>query len=424
MNPRRIALEALLDIVERGAYANLVIKKRCATLPERESAQVASLVYTTLDHLLTVDYYLSHYTKGAQKPAVRMILRMGACELLFRATPAHAAVSESVQLAREIGKGALTGFVNAVLRALDRARDALPPLPTEPVERLSIQYSYPAWIVREWLEAYGETQAEALLASPAAPVEVRAQWPCTRDELRAALPVASRPGLWDENALLLESGFDFASSPLYAEGKLAIMGQAAMLACRALGELKGLRVLDACAAPGGKAAYLASLCQNEIALTCLELHAHRKALLERTLERMRVAADIRMQDASVYDAAFDGAFDAVLLDAPCSGLGLLADKPDIRYTKSDGDVESLAALQSLLLDVCCRYVRPGGLLLYATCTISRRENEGQIAAFLARTPAFSLERMPLPLENDGALQLLPHVHHTDGFYLARMRKCF
>ena len=131
-----------------------------------------------------------------------------------------------------------------------------------------------------------------------------------------------------------------------------------------------------------------------------------------------------MQDASVYDAAFDGAFDAVLLDAPCSGLGLLADKPDIRYTKSDSDVESLAALQSLLLDVCCRYVRPGGLLLYATCTISRRENEGQIAAFLARTPAFSLERMPLPLENDGALQLLPHVHHTDGFYLARMRKCF
>lgn len=423
MNARRQALDALCDITDRGAYANLRVKQLHGMLPEREARLAAALVYHTLDHLLTIDYYLSHFVQGAQKPVIRGILRLGVCELLFLSTPAHAAVSESVSLVREVGKPALSGFVNAVLRTIDRNRTSLPPLPKEPVKRLSIQYSYPEWIVSEWLAVYGETETELLLSRPESPMELRPQYPCTPEELRQALPVESAVNRWDENSLRLAHGFDIASFLLFQEGKCTVMGESAMLACRALGEMTGKSVLDACAAPGGKSAYLASLTRGNLRLTCFELHPHRKALLDQTLARLHVCADTIEKDATEFDPALEQAFDGVLIDAPCSGLGLLGDKPDIRYSKSDADVAALAEIQARILETCARYVKLHGVLVYATCTISRRENERQIDSFLSRHPEFSLERLPIPIENGGSLQLLPHVHQTDGFYLARMIRC-
>ena len=423
MNARRHALNALCDVTDRGAYANLRIKQLFHDLPERDAKYAAALVYTVLDHLLTVDYYLSYFVKGRQKPIIRGILRMGVCELLYLSTPSHAAVSECVQLTKDVGKGALSGFVNGVLRRIDRERDSLPPLPKKPCERLSVQYSYPEWIVAEWLHAFGEEQTEALLSRKSAPIEVRAQYPFARDELKQALPVESRINELDENSLALASGFDIASSPLFIEGKFTVMGQSAMLACRALGYVKGKRVLDACAAPGGKSAYIASLCENDVSLTCLELHPHRKELLDKTLERLHVQADTRVFDATEFDPDYESAFDAVLIDAPCSGLGLLGDKPDIRYSKSDADIDALVLIQEKILDVCCRYVKPDGVLVYATCTISARENEKNVESFLSKHSEFTLEQIPLPLTNGGMLQLLPQIHDTDGFFIARMRRC-
>lgn len=423
MNTRRQALDALCDITDRGAYANLRVKQLGATLPEREANMAAALVYHTLDHLLTIDYYLSHFVKGAQKPIVRGILRLGVCELLYLSTPAHAAVSESVALTKEVGKAGLSGFVNAVLRNIDRSRDALPAFPEEPVARLSIQYSYPAWIVREWVERFGLAEAESLLSHPASHLEVRAQYPFTREELQKALPVPSEINRLDENSLSLTGGFDLAAHPLFLEGKFTVMGESAMLACRALGDVAGKRVLDACAAPGGKSAYLYSLARNVISLTCFELYPHRKELLDKTLARLHVSAETFCKSAAEYDPAYDAAFNAVLIDAPCSGLGLLGDKPDIRYSKSDADVVSLVAIQKEILSVCSRYVKPGGLLVYATCTISARENEEQIRAFLEANRAFTPEEIPIPVENEGQIQLLPHVHGTDGFFITRMRRC-
>ena len=423
MNPRRQALDALCDVTERGAYANLRVKQLHNLLPEREAKLAAALVYHTLDHLLTIDYYLSHFVQGNQKPVIRGILRLGVCELLFLSTPAHAAVSESVSLVREVGKPALAGFVNAVLRNVDRSRNALPPLPKEPLKRLSIQYSYPEWIVSEWLSIYGEAQTEALLSRPESPMELRPQYPYTVSELQAALPVESAVNRWDPNSIRLSRGFDIASFPPFLAGSCTVMGESAMLACRALGDMKGNHVLDACAAPGGKSAYLASLAQGDIRLTCFELHAHRKELLDRTLRRLHVSAETFEKDASEFDPAFESAFDGVLIDTPCSGLGLLGDKPDIRYSKSDADVTALAEVQRRILETCARYVRPGGVLLYATCTISARENERQVESFLSRHAEFQMEQLPNCPENDGMLQLLPHVHGTDGFFLARMVRC-
>ena len=423
MNARRQALDALCDITDRGAYANLRVKQLTSSLPEREAKLAAALVYHTLDHLLTIDYYLAHFVKGAQKPVIRGILRLGVCELLFLSTPAHAALNESVTLTKEVGKSGLSGFVNAVLRNIDRSRASLPPFPAEPVARLSIQYSYPEWIVREWVNRFGESATEALLSRPQSAIEVRAQDPFTREEMQAALPVKSTVNRLDENSLSLESGFDLAANPLFQEGKFTVMGESAMLACRALGDMRGKRVLDACSAPGGKSAYLASLMQNDIDLTCFELHPHRKELLDKTLARLHVSAETLVKDAAEYDPAFEAAFDGVLIDAPCSGLGLLGDKPDIRYSKTDADISALIEIQKRILEACARYVKPNGVLVYATCTISLRENEEQIAAFLREHKEFALEQIPISLANDGQIQLLPHVHNTDGFYIARMRRC-
>ena len=423
MNTRRQALDALCDITDRGAYANLRVKQLTSSLPEREAKLAAALVYHTLDHLLTIDYYLSHFVKGTQKPVIRGILRLGVCELLFLSTPAHAALNESVTLTKEVGKSGLSGFVNAVLRNIDRSRDSLPPFPPEPVQRLSIQYSYPEWIVREWVSRFGEAQAEKLLSHPVSSISVRAQYPFTREELQKALPVASKINPLDDNSLSLESGFDLASHPLFQEGKFTVMGEGAMLACRALGDMKGKRVLDACSAPGGKSAYLASLMENDVDLTCLELHPHRKELLDKTLARLHVAAQTRVMDAAVLDPTMEHGFDGVLIDAPCSGLGLLGDKPDIRYSKTDADVSALVTIQKRILETCAQYVKPGGVLVYATCTISARENEEQIAAFLRTHSEFTPEVIPVSLPNDGQMQLLPHEHNTDGFFIARMRRC-
>ena len=423
MNTRRQALNALCDITDRGAYANLRVKQLTASLPEREANLAAALVYHTLDHLLTIDYYLAHFVKGTQKPVIRGILRLGVCELLFLSTPAHAAINESVSLTKEVGKEGLASFVNAVLRNIDRNRASLPPFPTEPVARLSIQYSYPEWIVREWVARFGETQAEALLSRPASRLEVRAQYLFTTEELQQALPVSSEVNQLDQNSLSLASGFDLASHPLFQEGKFTVMGESAMLACRALGDMTGKRVLDACSAPGGKSAYLASLAKNDIHLTCFELHPHRKELLDKTLARLHVSAETQIRDAAVFDPALEQTFDGVLIDAPCSGLGLLGDKPDIRYSKSDADITALVAIQKSILETCARYVKPGGILVYATCTISRRENEEQVEAFLRAHSEFTAEEIPIPLANNGQIQLLPHEHHTDGFFIARMRRC-
>ena len=424
MNVRREALNAFMDIAYRGAYANLRMKTLSSVLPDSQAKWASALVYTALDHRLTSEYYLSSYVRDHCKPVIRAILCLGATELLFFSTSDHAAVSEYVNLTKSVGKAPLAAFVNAVLRALARDNEAgsLPPLPTEPKQRLSVQFSYPLWLVSEWVDTYGEAFTQQLLSSPQAKPTIRAQFPYTTEELCKSLSVPSERGIYDPNALVLENGTDFTALPEFTDGRMTIQSESAMLVCRALGDVSGKAVLDACAAPGGKSAYLASLTENTVRLTCMELHEHRVELIRRTFERLHVAAEIVHADAAVLNGAYCGRFDAVLVDAPCSGLGLTHDKPDIRYAKSDADIVSLCEIQKSILSACAEYVKPNGVLVYATCTISKRENEDCVRSFLASHSDFALEALPIPICNDGTVQLFPHIHGLDGFFIARMRR--
>ena len=409
-SPRRDALEILMDVVEGGAYANLRLKelRREPSL----TAYISSLVYTTLEHVRWADYMLSFYVKP-QKKVIRNILRLAVAELFFMDTPDHAVVNGAVELTKECGKGSLSGLVNGVLRRMLREKDNLPPLPQEPVARLSIQYGCPEWIVREWIGRFGEAATIQLLRFEPPAMEIRAQHPYTSKELSEQLSVPFVRGKVDENCFRLNQSI-LSSLSLFQEGKIAVQGEGAMAICRFMGDMRGRKVLDACAAPGGKSAYLWSLTEGDIDLTCYELHPHRVALMERTFARLHVQARCEAKDASLVPEDAAPCFDAVLLDVPCSGLGLLREKPDVALHRQEQDIDALCRTQASLLNGCARLVRPGGKLCYSTCTISLRENEQQVEAFLQAHKEYTL---------DDQRQLLPQRDATGGFYMARMTRC-
>ena len=410
-SPRRDALQVFMDVVEDGAYANLRLKE--VRRSPSEQAYVRSLVYTALEHLRWADYMLAFYVKP-QKKVVRSILRLGVAELFFMDTPDHAAVNGAVALAKECGKGAMSGLVNGVLRRMLREKDCLPPLPDEPVSRLSILHGCPEWVVEEWLGRFGEAETISLLSYDPPALEIRAQHPYTSEALAQALTVPYARGQVDENCFRLRESLLLSSLPLFSEGKITVQGEGAMAICRCMGDMRGKKVLDACAAPGGKSAYLWSLTGGNVDLTCWELHPHRVELMERTFARLHVQAKCEVRDASCLPEGVAPAFDGVLLDVPCSGLGLLKEKPDVALHRAENDVDALCRTQAALLDSCARLVKPGGVLCYSTCTISLRENEQQVEAFLKARSEYTLEDQR---------QLLPQRDGTGGFYMARMKRC-
>ena len=410
-SPRREALQVFMDVVEDGAYANLRLKD--VRRAPAEQAYISSLVYTALEHIRWTDYMLSFYVKP-QKKVFRNILRLAVAELFFMDTPDHAVVNGAVELTRECGKGALSGLVNGVLRRMLREKDSLPPLPEEPAARLSIQYGCPRWIIAEWLDRFGEAETVQLLSYVPPAMEIRAQYPFTSAELAQQLPVPYTRGQVDENCFRLSESILLSSLPLFQEGKIAVQGEGAMAICRFLGDVRGKKVLDACAAPGGKSAYLWSLTEGNVDLTCYELHTHRLELMLRTFDRLHVRAKCEVKDASAIPEDAAPCFDAVLLDVPCSGLGLIREKPDVALHREEQDIAALCRIQAALLDSCARLVDPGGILCYSTCTISLRENEQQVETFLKAHTEFAL---------DDQRQLLPQRDGTGGFYMARMKRC-
>ncbi len=432
MSARRVAFNVLLE-VGAGAYANLSLKQALSKLDPREAAWVSAAVYTVLDHRMYLDYVIDHFANGRLKLQIREILRLGVCQLLYMNVPDSAACNESVQLAKEIGKGALSGYVNGIMRNICRNRDHLPPLPEDTKQRLILQYSYPEYIVEEYLFEYGEAFTEAMLShTEGHGMTVRAQHPYTSEALEAELErrnLGYERGKLAKDAFKLTKGFDVSQEPLFFEGKIAVQSESAMLVCRALNVRPGMRVLDACAAPGGKTAYLADLMQNTGEIAAWELHEHRAELMKKTFERLGVCnAEIVVRDASEYVETYEGKFDVVLIDAPCSGLGVLG-KPDARYAKSGAIIEELSKLQSAILNACCRYVKPGGVLVYATCTISKRENEAVVRRFLDShgefIPADLAPVVPSEMEaraKEGMIQLFPHLDGTEGFFFAKMER--
>lgn len=412
---RRAAYAVLRRVFEQGAYADRALRKLAEPLDPRERAFATQLAYGSVQRAGTLDHVASQLAgRPAERldPPVLAALRLGLFQLLFLDGVAdHAAVDGSVELVkRDLPRA--TGLVNAVLRKAAREGRALvADLPDDTPERAAIAHSVPRWLAELWFEHLGAEDARALLAACNAPAEhaLRANTLVTTAEaLAAALPVAAHLGAEPAESVVADEPFDAHGSPLFAEGALLPQSRASQLVAHAVAPEPGERVLDLCAAPGGKTTHLAALMGDAGEIVAVERNAQRAEQLAGTAARMH-ATIVRVAhgDAAAFVAGTP--FDRVLVDPPCSGLGTMRSRPDLRWRANPQQVDELAGEQRTILDAAARAVRPGGRLVYSTCTLSPRENEHQVAAFLERHPGF---------EADGARTTLPHRDGTDGFFIA------
>jgi 16S rRNA (cytosine967-C5)-methyltransferase len=405
---RRAAFAVVRRVFEQGAYADRAFHREAKDLEPRERAFAMQLAFGTVQRKLSLDHMIEQLARPVDDldaPTVAA-LRLGLYQLAFLdGGGAHAVVGESVELAKQ-GHGGGHKLVNAVLR---RASRELPRLPADDTPAgASIAHSYPLWLVHLWFATFGPTDARALLRRGNEPAETALRANAlvmTRDELAAKLPVATRIDDELPEALVVHGPFDAHGHELWRSGAYATQSRAAMLVARALDPQPGERVLDLCAAPGGKTTHLSELMRAEGSIVAVERHAGRAGALQRTAERMR-ATNVTVEVADACGYATSERFDRVLVDPPCSGLGTLQSHPDLRWRVTPEAIETMAAAQHEILEAAANALRPGGTLVYSTCTLSPRENEQQAAASSLRLESSRL--------------VLPHRDRTDGFYIARL----
>ena len=438
MDARRAAVTALVRVQEQGGYSNILLDELLegSDLSGADRALASRLLYGVTERRLTLDYLLNKTSSTPVKkmhPAVREILRVGAYQLVYMdKTPAFAAIHEAVGQTRAFGCGRLSGFVNGVLRQVQRrAAQLLAELPSTD-KGLEIRYSVPRAWIRAWRDAYGEETLLGLLThlEDAPPSYIRVNTCATttaalRQRLEeAGVTCTVVDGL--PNALLVSPASALHTLPEDLNTHYYFQDVASQWCCRALDAQAGERIADVCAAPGGKTMTVAQYMGNTGNIVAGDLHDHKcRALTERVRRYGFTSIAVRQRDASQPPAAEEeGVCDRVVCDVPCSGLGVIRRKPEIRY-KQPEDFADLPALQLQILEQAARLVRPGGVLQYSTCTLRPEENGAVTAAFLTAHPEFAPRLLPLEpcFAAMGAapsheITLFPHIHGSDGFYIA------
>ena len=440
-SPRQAALKALQDVVRGDAYAAQALDRQltAARLSPEDRRLAASIFYFAVENRLYIETMLGRFMETKAEPVVNDILHIASAQLLFMdRVPDHAAVDEAVKQVRAARREGLTGLVNGVLRNLIRARDegalTLPDRETSPVDYLSVRYSYAPELASRLMDAYGLEVAERIAACRSDGVQT-VRFNRLRTDADAFAAWLDGQGLkWRrgdvEGAFRIENGGNLADNDGYRHGLYAIQGQSAMLAALAVEARPGMQVLDACAAPGGKTALMAECMNGAGRVFAWDVHEHRVQLIRAAAARLGLD-NVR---ATVYDArrpmeSMRLSMDAVLVDAPCSGIGVVPEKPDIKYRVRAAELDALPALQGQILSACAQSVKVGGRLVYATCTLLPAENEAVVRAFLAAHPEFEPETsanwLPEALRpelHQGMLTLLPDREGFEGFFIARMRR--
>lgn len=438
-SPRRIALDVLIAIETRGAYSNLALQDLPPDLDPRDRALVVSLVQGVTRMRRLLDFVLakrlSKTPLDALTPPIRNNLRMGAYQLLCTEIAPHAALDEAVKLARRYGHEGVARLTNAVLRALQRDDDPLAVPQDDPIQALGLRHSLPDWIVRRWADQLGLPEAERLAraANLSLPLTLRVNTLRTsRDALLERLAehgIAAAASRVDPDGVRLPEAVPVARIPGYNEGDWYIQGEAAMLVSRIVDPRPGETVADLGAAPGGKTTHLAALMGNQGRIVAVDPHEGRLGLLSANARRLGVTVIApRVQDGTT---TLGECVDRALVDAPCSGFGVMYRKADLRWRSTPEEVDALPGLQRRILEAIAPDIRPGGILVYATCTVNRPENQDVVRGFLQAHPDFAPSDLRgwLPedwradTELDGSMiQLVPHRHDVEGFFIARLER--
>ena len=436
MNPREAALAALercrRDGAWSGAAIDMAIKR--STLDRRDGALASRLCLGVLQNSRLLDFYINCYSNTPSdrlEARVRDILRLGIYQLvMLDKIPARAAVNESVALCKSSGCARASGLVNAVLRKVSNSCDQLPRIPGEgTAEYLSIKYSHPRWIAEKIMQQKGYAFAEAFLAANNCPAPLDLQVNTLKTDresivrsllrLEIAFSVPEYPG----NCLSLKGG-NVSALPGFEEGLFYVQDRAAAMAVSILGLKPGMQVLDACAAPGGKSFAAAIAMENQGSILACDIHEKKLPLIQSGAQRLGVEIlSTRQADARQPLPELQGRFDAVIADVPCSGLGVIRKKPEIRE-KTGEETARLPQIQRDILDKLSRCVKPGGLLLYSTCTVLQEENEDVVGWFLHRHSEFEAEEFSVGARSaeKGMYTFWPNVDGTDGFFAAKLRR--
>ncbi len=435
---RDTALEVLMQIERANAWSDGSLKRTIAKngLEGREAALATRLAYGVVQNRTLLDFYITCYcVQKAHKlePVIRNILRIGGYQILFMdKIPHRAAVNEAVEMCRRNGRPRAAGMVNAVLRKFVANWMNMPPIPQgSTAEYLSIRYSHPRWLVERLLGLLPPEEAEQFLQGDNDPVPttIQANLLKTDDEslaqeLRQAGIEVERHG-WLPHCFLVRGTGSLERLPAFTEGRFMVQDAAAHLVTVVAQPQKGDRVYDVCAAPGGKSFAAAIAMEGEGQILSCDIHPHKLKLIESGAQRLGISClRTMLADAREHHVAWDRAADVVIADVPCSGLGIIRKKPDIRY-KDPKELGQLPAIQREILENVSQYVRPGGVLVYSTCTVLPEENEQVTDAFLQAHPEFERTEFTLPLpigRCSGQLTLWPQRHGTDGFYICRMRR--
>ncbi len=442
INPREVAAEVIMSVMKDGEYNNVALKrllKQNGAMDLKDKAFVTEITNGTLRNIFYIDYIInciSTVKTEKMKPWILAVMRNAVYQMIFMNVPESAAVNEAVELVKSKGFGKLSGFTNGVLRNIARNYNkiTLPNEENQPSKYLSIKYSHPEWIVKMWLSQYSYEFVKDLCEAngKAAPVTVMANTLKTnKNQLKKSL---EEEGVFAEETRLIDSALkltklkDISSLESFKNGMFHVQDDSSALAVEILDPKEGEKILDMCAAPGGKSILAAEKMKNEGKIISRDIYPHKLHLLSETAKRLGIdIIEIELKNAVVFYEEDREKYDKVIVDAPCSGLGLMRKKPDIRLNRSGNDIDELVKLQREILSAAWEYVKIGGSLIYSTCTICKKENLGNIKWFTENFP-YELQDLTSFLPNgetfetskEGHISLFPHIHETDGFFIARL----
>lgn len=442
---REEALKILYDINQKGAYSNISINKYLEghDLRDIDKAFITDLVYGTVRWKLSIDWVIEQFSSVKLKkisPWILNILRLGAYQLLYtQKVPESAACNESVSLSRKYGHEVSSRYVNAVLRNIARKKTEIkyPDIDSEYPLYLSVRYSHPEWLVREWLERFGNAFTEGLLAANNEQPDfiIRANLlRTTREGLIEELKregIEASEGRYSDEAVIIKNPAFLFKSNAFSKGLFQVQDESSILAGRILNPKPGDLTIDVCSAPGGKATHLAQIMENKGEVIARDIHPHKIKLINDSAKRLGMdIVHTELYDATRFDENLSGKADCVLVDAPCTGLGIIRKKPDIKWSKEAEDKKEINELQFKILTVASGYLKNGGSLVYSTCTVEREENEGIVERFLEANRDFkpvditSLipEKLAKTSASQGYVQLYPNIDKTDGFFIAKLEK--
>lgn len=445
-NTRELAVNMLLEITEQNKYSHLVIRNvldKYNYMDGRDKAFLKRITEGTLERKIQIDFVLNQFSKvsvSKMKPFIRNLLRVSVYQLLFMDNvPERAVCNEAVKLAGKRGFKNLQGFVNGVLRNIARKKEEIswPDEGKNTVGYLSVKYSMPEWLVEKFLSERGASQTEKMLESflEASPVTVRLKETLKEEDREVFLNEMKKSGVRFKKHPYLPYAFEILNAegisalPGFEKGLFMVQDVSSMLVCEAAGIKKGDRVIDVCASPGGKALHAAEKLQGTGFVSARDLTEYKAEMIRDNIRRMKTQnVEAFVSDARQLREEDVETADVLLCDLPCSGLGIIGKKTDIKYHVSEEGLKQLKELQREILSVVWQYVKKGGVLIYSTCTVNPDENEENVKWFTENYP-FQTESLspflPECLKEEGKtgmLQLLPGIHETDGFFLARLRR--